>query len=791
MKISFDWLADYIDLSDISVEEIANKLTMTTAETEGIEKVQRSVKGLMIAEIIEAEKINKNYNVIVDCGRSQYRTICGAPNVRKGMKSVFAPAGNTVSRGGKITKRKQDGVMTEGILCSAGEIGMSDWHEAILECPLNIPNGAPLEDYITEIDYLIEVDNKSLTHRPDLWGHYGFAREIAAMFGKELFPLEQIELNAYSDLPRVNLEIEERAKCPCYCCIRFKMESNGPSPLTIQRRLHALGQRTINVIVDLTNYVMLDIGQPMHAFDGKKVKTIKVATCGEVAKFTPLDGQIRDMERDDLMIWDDQKPIAIAGIMGGAETEVSDSTKEVLLESASFIGSIVRRTALRLNLRTDASQRFEKDQPQAVTRIAIGRMLYLFGQSGSNVEVTSSLSIAGDLADDYRWIEFSHEFLSQKSGIEIDRGQVVEILTAIGFKVELNDRTIRCGIPSFRSVKDISLPVDILEEVLRIYGYDNITPQLPEITIDSVPDNFNLLVEHRLAKVLTASSNFIEVHTYSWYDSNWLKILDEYSVEPALTLKNPTAIHNAIMRKNLVPNLLEVLSRNTNRNDGIRIFEIGNIFKPDEDGNSKESKELSAIIFAHGKANRLQVYLELKGVLEKLGESIGLKFAFKKESANKEPWMSDGECVEVYALDLHVGTIGLLPKNLQKQVCPFGIAVWFTLDMEYIIKACPTQSVSYMSLPIYPGSTHDFSILWDKQKGYTQLADLLDQFSHPYIASRHFITYFENKDMSHKMISYTFRYLLQIEDRTLSANDIEAFRSTFILFLDKHGLRLN
>ncbi len=791
MYISLDWLSDYVDLSGISVEETASRLTMSTAETEGIEKVERSVDGLVVCEITSAEKMGDVTKVEVDCGGRSYTTVCGAPNVEVGLKTVFAGAGVTLATGEKIEAAERDGVKSEGVLCSAKEMGLSDWHEIIFECPPDLPNGSLLSDYIPSTDYLIEVDNKSLTHRPDLWGHYGFARELAAVFGRPLKKLDVMDLSQYDGLGGVEVSIDDDAACNCYCCIRFKTDSDMPSPLKIQRRLHALGQRTIDLMVDLTNYVMLELAQPMHAFDGKKVSSVRVGNMGQLGKFTPIDGNERQMHGDDLMIWNEEKPVAIAGVMGGLETEVTESTNEILLESANFRGANIRRTALRLNLRTDASQRFEKDQPAAVSRTALARMLRLIDDSSASLEVTSGFSYAGDLCDEVRWIELANDFFSRRAGTDISIERASDILGSIGFEVEQGGDSIRCGIPSFRSKKDVSLEVDILEEVLRIYGYDNIPSKLPVREILPVGNNPALSMEHRTVKAMTAATNCSEIHSYSWYDSNWLKKIG-YEPFDVLTLKNPSASNNAIMRKELLPNILEALSRNTTGGSDARLFEVGKVYHSDSEGGTVEGTEMSGAFYRHGKVDVFGLYLELKGILEKLAKVNGLSFVFDKgeDKSGYYPWLLGGYYANISAGGVCAGKIGIVPEKIQKAVFPFGRVVWFSLDMDVLVNDVEAVEMSFSPLGAYPGSTHDFSLLWDKRKGYSELCEVLDGFSHPFIASRDFVTYYDGKGLEDNKISYTVSYLLQSEDKTLSAEDIEEFRASFLEYLDKYDISI-
>ena len=463
MYISFDWISDYVDLTGLDVPAITNRLTLATAEVEGTETLHRFVKGVLVGEIKTVEKLTDKLAFCeVNCGGKTYTTVCGAPNVRVGLKAPFAPAGTLLANNLKVETATMSGKPSQGILCSAAELGMSGWHEILLECPDSIKAGTLLEELIPETDTLIEIDNKSLTHRPDLWGHYGFAREFSAIFGRELKPLPQIDLSTYDSLPEYPLKNEDYENCPCYGCIEFQTRGMIPSPLYIQRRLHALGMRSYNLLVDVTNYVNWEIAQPTHAFDAEKLGGIRIATLEERSKekgerrefeFTTLDGQTRKLFPEDLLIWgsvnDEHKsggrksagnatfvPVALAGIMGGLETEVTESTVKILLESANFKAARIRRTASRLDLKTDASQRYEKSQPPSNVRVGIARILQLIEDSGADLKVLSRFTVDGDLQEEMRYIDIPAERLERLAGIELPPERVTQILESLGFTVQ-------------------------------------------------------------------------------------------------------------------------------------------------------------------------------------------------------------------------------------------------------------------------------------------------------------------------------------------------------------------
>ena len=515
MKISLDWISDFVDLSGITAQTIADRLTLATAEVEGFEVLRRSVAGVLIGEVVEAQPIAsgspgdaeaaKLTAVTVDCGSRRYQTVCGAPNVRVGMKAAFAPAGTTLAGGVTIQSAELAGRRSEGVLCSPRELGLSHWHEGLLECPAWLENGSPLEQQIPAEDVIFEIDNKSLNHRPDLWGHYGLARELAAVFGRELGPLKMLDLSSFDDLPSYPLNIEDYEGCPCYSCIEFTVEAGLPSPLVIQRRLHALGQRTYNLMVDLTNYVMWELGQPTHAFDAQRVQAIRVARMGREGTFVTLDGQERKMLADDLLIWNEEQPVALAGIMGGLYSEVEPQTTRVLLESANFKASRIRRTSVRLDLQSESARRFEKSQPPVNTKLAIARMLQLISDAEVSFEVTSALTYDGDLKEGYRTLVLEAGMLDRLAGAKLPPGEAFCILQSLGFEVHENpDGRLEVGIPPHRSEKDLSIPADIVEEVLRVYGYGKIQPQLPIAPLEPPRVNEPLCREHRAQRLLAA-----------------------------------------------------------------------------------------------------------------------------------------------------------------------------------------------------------------------------------------------------------------------------------------------
>ena len=799
MKISLDWISDFVDLSGIDPETIADRLTMSTAEVEGFEVIRRAVDGVVIGKVVSVEPISgtgpdesKNQLATVDCGGARRVTVCGAPNLRAGMTSAFAPPGVTLAGNQKIVVSEVAGHKSEGVLCSARELGMSRWHEGVLECPASLEPGTPLGELIPLEDVVIEIDNKSLTHRPDLWGHYAFARELAAVFGRELQALSLADLARFDDLPAYALSVDDPEGCPCYGCLEFRVEAAVPSPLVIQRRLHALGQRTYNLLVDLTNYAMLELAQPTHAFDGDRLKAVRVARMGSEGTFTTLDGQARKMLPDDLLIWNEKEPVALAGVMGGLNSEVQQTTTRVLLESANFKASRIRRTSVRLDLRTESAQRFEKSQPPVNVKLGIARILRLIEEAGVKHEVTSRFTVEGDLKERFRPLELSRSSFRNMAGADIPDEKVVSILHWLGFQARYEEKDrLLVGIPPHRSERDISIPADIVEEVLRVYGYDKIEPVMPVFPLKPLYTNKPLRIEHKARRLLAGAHRFVEVESYGWTDGDWLQRIG-FQPERTIALKNPAAQQNRLLRTTLVPNMLALVGRNRAHRDRFRLFEIGHVYHRADDGGCVETARLAGVSFHAASRPSLEEHFRaIKGVMEDLACTIGRgEFAFEPSAGGEAPWQTADHWVRVRRGGQPVGGLGVLAGPIQEVVCEEGgQVVWFELTMDELEGPIYPQ-VAYEASPVYPGSWQDFSLVWDVAQGFAALDERLAAFSHPLVLRRDFLYAYQGKGLPLGTASYSFRYWLGAWDRTLSSEEIDEFRSALLAFLKSEKIPL-
>lgn len=822
MQISLDWIADFVDLSGISVDEMVSRMTLSTAEVEGFVTVKRFLENVVVGKIIAAEPFTSSegrtqHFCTVDIGSSKcVTTVCGAPNVRVGMVAPFAKVGAQLAENVTIHECEINGKKSQGVLCSAAELGLSHWHEVVMEFPAEtelvaqkIPLGTPLAKIIAATDTLIEFDNKSLTHRPDLWGHYGFAREFAAVFGRALKPLPRHDIKAYKNLPAYPLEIADLENCPCYGCIQFAAQVTSPSPIWLQARLHTLGQRTYNLGVDVTNYVALELGQPTHAFDAQRLGGIRVASLGREEKFRTLDDQERELLAEDLMIFGSvngvMKPVAIAGIKGGAETEVTEKTESILLEAANFRAARIRRTSTRLDLRTDASQRFEKSQPPINVLVATERILQILYEAIS-VKVTSRFTVAGDLGESPRTIKLAAGELTRKAGIEIPRNRVEAILSSLGFMSKFaTDGAIEIAVPPFRSIKDISLDVDIVEEILRIYGYDNMTPVMPAMPLAPLFIENKIKWEHKSRRLFCGVHRFLEVHNYCWFNDQWLQTLG-FTPAATLTVKNPSTPWESRLRTTLIPTLLSLVDKNRPHRDAFRLLEYGHVFFPQKKS-CDEKQHIAGVSFqAHGSLQ--EHFLQIKAAWEEMGKMLGMRFSFDEANESLSPWQQAAHWCTIKIEEDEknlatqetktVGGIGILEAKTLKKVCPDGgNVVWFEVDAAIFDRPL-FPKVAFAEPPRFPGSWQDFSILASANDGYAALENLLNQFTHPLLRAREFITVYQDKKLgsglgsgiTDGLASYSFRFTLASPDHTLTGEEIESFHKTFLQFLQEKNLSL-
>ena len=600
MLLSMNWISDFVDLSGLDKKSLIRNFTLSTAEVEDIIEKGTDTYGVVVAKILTVEehpKSKKLHLLKVDKGDEIVDIVCGAPNVREGMKVALATNGGAVS-GHPIAPATIAGYTSYGMCCSEAELGISDDNSGIWEIDEDIALGTDIKTVYDIDDIIFEVDNKSLTNRPDLWSHYGMAREFATIAKRELKSPALVDTAQFDSLPPVAIDVKATDLVYRYSAIKVKNVTRKISPVNMRIRLYYCGSRAINFLADLTNYVMMELGQPMHAFDNAKVDKIEVQTFPAGLKFATLDGVERAIDDNMLMITSGDEPVAIAGVMGGDASKIDDSTTSLLLESATFDGVSVRKTTTRLGLRTDASMRYEKMLDPELCKIATERVLKLLEDCDSGAEVISAFTDSYVKHYPIITLSFDKRYVDRYTGIDISDEEILETLTRLGFKVEKSGSDFTVVVPSWRATKDVTIKADIIEEITRIYGYDNFEIFTSTSPIHPVRKETLKSDEDRMKDILVKSYRMHEVHSYIWSDSKKNEELGISTPENVKIINAQTPDHTCL-RVSMIPTLLAFAKENKSYSDSFALFEIGHTvegLRPD--GYCNEQNKLGAVLFS-------------------------------------------------------------------------------------------------------------------------------------------------------------------------------------------------
>lgn len=775
MKISCNILKKHIDNSDkIDFLKIWDTFTIRTAEVEGVEVKGEDVKDVVVAEIVECNphpKKDKYHVLKVDNGEKIVDILCGAPNVKKGLKVPIVKIGGMVC-GITIEPREIAGVMSYGMLCSGRELGISDDHEGILELPDNYVVGKSIFDYIPIKDIIVEIDNKSLTNRPDLWGHYGIAREIAAITGHRLLELPVLELP--KEGKKLDIKVNNQDLCLRYTGIKISNITQKLTPFDIQAALYYTGSRSISLLVDLTNYLMMELGQPMHAFDARKVESIEVGLASNNDKFTTLDGIERTLSNEDLMIKKNNKYFAIAGVMGGLESEIEDDTKSIILESANFDAFSIRKTSIRLGLRTDASAHYEKSLDPNMTMTAIQRMAYLLQKIDSDISFDSKVTDVYPKPLKESKIKLTKAALSKNINVEISDQTIKDILESLSFKVKGFKDYFEVIVPTYRATKDISLEADLIEEIARIYGYENIPkePLKVDLTFEDIKTNYKLFYD--IKRSLATRYNMNEVHTYLWYKTAFLNKLGIEKENAKLLGKK----EDNVLRDDLTLSLLEYSANNLKNYDKVSLFEIGTVIK-----NNLNNQTLSYVL-SDNNTKISDVYNFAKEVIS------GIALVYK----NKEVTFKNIKLNSIYDNDLScevlidnnsIGLIKVISSNYASKLFKKKCFIAGEINLDAFAKI-EKENKKYTNVSKYQEVRLDYTIVTSNKDKYIKLQNILDNFKNSIIKGYELV----DKYISENDIRYTIRFRLVSTDKTLDQKDLDEFRESFINYLKDNGLEI-
>jgi phenylalanyl-tRNA synthetase beta chain len=792
MKISLEWLKDYVGLT-LPAGELADLLTHSGLEVENLREWKAEFKDVVVARLDSFKPLALSDHLSIctaNDGKRDYSVICGAPNMKVGERVALAREGALLPGGEKIGKTYFQGVLSEGMLCSEKELGLSDEGSGIMFLGHNLSLGVSLEKALPLEDWILEVN--ITPNRSDCLCLLGVAREVAALTGQRLrIPEERrVERDPAAE-SLTSVAIDRPELCPRYVAKLILGVKIAPSPFWMRRRLEALGVRAINNIVDVTNYVMLEMGQPLHAFDFDRLeeKRIVVRTALPGQTFTTLDGMVRSMPKDALMICDGKKPVALAGIMGGLNSEVQPDTTNILLESAYFDPMGIRRTSKYLGLTTEASLRFERGiDPNGSLRAAERAAGLMWEVAGGR--------IARGAVDNYPRkmaplkIPLRIPRVNQVLGTSLNGGEIQDYLERLQMAVQA-DGLERLTVTAATYRVDLTREIDLIEEVARLHGFHRIPITLPAGRIAPEKKTKIQKTSERARNLLT-SFGFWEVINYSFISPHILRELRIPQTDRrarALAIQNPLSEDQSVMRTTLIPGLLHTARTNTHRqNLDLKVFELGRVFFPREGENLPEEVETLAGLLSGlreeeswAKSKAKCDFFDLKGTLEALFEGLGVS-GFVCLPDPRIPFFHPGKACRVEAGGEDVGIMGEIHPDVNALFDLKEKAFLFELDFQKLIEKI-TEHPCFIPLPRYPAVTRDLAMIVEDTIAAGDLLNTLWKANDGLIKDIRLFDLYQGNPVPPGKKSLAFRLIYQRDDRTLTDQEVNEFHQKLVRIL--------
>jgi phenylalanyl-tRNA synthetase beta chain len=806
MLISLKWLGRHLDLTGLDARRIAGDLTLSTAEVEGVEEFLPHARDIVIGKVLSRAphpKADRLSLCRVDVGGPEpLPIVCGAANVAEGQTVAVAVPGTTLPGIGKLEKAKIRGEVSLGMICSEQEVGLADESAGIWVLPESLEPGQSLAAALGIGDWVIDIDNKSLTHRPDLWGHRGIARELAAIYRRPLRPLDAA-WPALGSLPAVPVKIESAA-CKRYLALPIDGVEALESPLWLKLLLRAVGQRSLGELVDISNFVMLDLGQPNHVFDraqlGPDGITVRKARTGE--RFTTLAGQALTLDDEDLLIASRGAGVALAGVIGGQDSEVKAGTHSLLLEVATFDATTVRRTSVRHGLRTDSSARFEKSLDPELPPVAAMHFARLLTELQPKVTFPAGISDVRTSEPEKVTVVLRPNRVREALGAPIADAEIVDLLERLGFGVSGRqggaEPELLVEVPSDRATKDIGIERDLVEEVGRLYGYGNIAERKLICPIEPPPHDERRWLVRRIADRLAGSAHFTETLSYSFLPDDLIELFG-LADKPHSTLKNPVVSQQSRIRRSLVPSLCANLESNRRYRDEVRLFEIGKGYFPELSNERHEPEErhlVGLVLAAPWRKNagyrdnsvaRLQaVVADVLNVVDRPRVAWG--------PVEVPPYGQPGRAIgATYASGAVVATLTALRPGV---LAGLGLKAGLQSDVAVAeisidaILAAPRETRRYTPVPRFPGIKVDVAIrVPDNVRSAEVVAVIQDAAGSVCRAVDLFDVYVGEAVGSGKK-SLAYHVLLQADDKTLGETEEQKFLKRLAGKLESIGAAL-
>ena len=793
MLLSLNWLKDFIEI-DKTIDELAHDLTMCGIEVEEILKIGSQWDNVIVAEII---KVNPHPNADklsltqINTGTEEIPVVCGAQNIHDGLKIALALPGAELPGGFTIKKSKIRGEVSQGMICSEPELGLGTNAEGIMHLSPDLTPGTPLKDALNLSDTVLDLG--ITPNRSDCLSVIGIAREVSAIYN---VPLKLPEFSIKESTESINDSVKVEVKTPDLCSRYTARLINNvqikDSPLWMRLRLENCGIRSINNIVDITNYILLEWGQPLHAFDSKLINGSKIEVRKSIKgeKFITLDEIERTLPEESVLICDSKRPVAIGGIMGGLESGITNSTSSVLLESAYFNPNTISRTSRAINLKSESSLRFEKGVDINTVVFALNRAASLISDLGEGIPLKGYIDVFSETYKKQPSIDLKISKANKTLGLSLSYDEIKQIMTKLNMQItNESPDIITVTAPSYRY--DINREIDLIEEIARIHGYDNIPVTFPKSVLTAKQLNQNVSFSGKLREI-AISIGYTEVINYSFIAPENLDALNFENTDPRtdpLKILNPISSDQSVMRTSILPSLLLNLKHNQNNNiSSVKFFEISNIFlKGESESDHIESKKISGIISGIRNNESWSIknencdFYDIKSTVETILDRLNI-YDYIFTSDNKEPYFHPLRTLNVCINNENIGSLGEAHPDILENFEIENSAYMFELDFKKLLKYY-SKSPKFIPFSRNPSIYRDLALIVDKNITAKKILETITEFNNKLISDIKIFDFYQGKNINKDKKSLAFRIKFHSENRTLTDKEVNKIRDKLVSYL--------
>lgn len=803
MLVSFSWIQTFIKQGKkLNPHTVAKLLTEKTVEVEGVEEQGAGLDHIVVGRITEVTphpQADRLKVCQVDVGSGVVPIVCGGSNVSRDMNVIVANIGAKVRWHGEgdlieLAPTTIRGVVSEGMICAADEVGLRDMFpkkeekEIVDLGHVKVKPGTPIRDALHLHDVVFDVDNKSFSNRPDLFGHYGLAREIAALTSLDLLPFEPKEPKHAKDVRVVTVEIHDQSLATFAQAVRVSGITPGAStPAWMHERLHALGLRSIHPVVDVTNIVMLELGQPLHAYDANQVHgdTLIIRHASEGETLTTLDGKEHKLSTDAVVVADHKQALGLGGVIGGRASEVGEKTTDIIIEAVTFVPEKIRKSAASVGVRTDASTRFEKALDPHITPVALRRALELLHDIYGDAITFGATKKTGTLPKAKGPIAFSWDAVERFLGAAIPQKEGVDILRRLGFHVHVKGKTMDVEIPTWRATKDVSRVEDIIEEIVRVYGYAGIPPVMPSLTATATQRIPEISLHRRTKELLSLGCRLQEAYTYSFIETRTSELFGA-NANSYLRLHNPIAADRPLLRRSVLESLFGAVVLNGRHGEELRLFELGHVFHKEKPGDHTgvstsgqlpSQPMLAALVV--GRKGDENPFTEATRCLSRVFGRLSYEVSYVR--ATDKPFLHPGRQAKISCQGVDIGYVGELHPKLQKEHdTPFRLAVaeW---NLSALTAIMPNKKVEYVPISAFPEIVRDMAFVVDAGVQNSDIRALIKDCD-AHIGSVQLFDVYKGAGLEDGKKSVAYRVTYHPTDHAFSHADIEAIE---VVILEK------